>query len=372
MHVGILTYHHSDNYGTELQALALEKYLNEVLGVNGELIDFRPTNSYHGRKLFITRVKRLFYYLIHIDKILTIFINSQSLSDRSQRIISFSDKELHLSAKPCCSIDELSDACIEFDTVLVGSDQTWNPNVSQWKAFLLDYLDTPNIRKIAYGPSLGTGAVPPEFEELYKEALKGFSYVSCRDVSGAVFLSRLLGKPVPVVLDPTLLFDWEWWSRFSRPICQNKPYVLTYFLGDNKNHRNVVREIARRNNYEIIAIPMSFREMKDKGITKKYCGPGEFLSLIKNAALVCTDSFHGTIFSINFNTNFISFPKRKDKDKDSDNQRLYDILSLFSLSDRLYDMTSVPSVQTDFSVANKTLETMRIESGLYLKKAIGE
>ncbi len=368
--IGILTHFRHYNYGTVLQAYALEHFLNKEFECKAELIDYLAKNEYVGKKLLITRFKRLGIYIKYLYKYFVIYKNRHNENIKSREFNDFFEKRMVLSDKKTDMTESLSAICNEYDAIMIGSDQTWNPYVSTKGEYLLEYLKNESVSKLSYAPSLGTGKIPKEYIERYKSALSDFKALSLRERGGAEYLSDLLGRHVDFVLDPTLLLTKEDWAEIEEPIDIKEPYLLTYFLGDNKYHRQAAEKIAKEKKLKVVALPISYLEMKNKGINKQYVGPGGFISLIKNASFVCTDSFHGTMFSINFQKDFVSFPKRNDMDINSDNNRLYDALEVLGLRDRLGDKEEIVTMSIDYSEVNKKLEALRHSSKEYLKYAI--
>ena len=150
-----------------------------------------------------------------------------------------------------------------------------------------------------------------------------------------------------------------------------------YFLGDVKEHRQFVHNLANKTGFKVVSIPVSYLDIADSLFEKKWVGPEGFLSLIKNAKYVCTDSFHGTMFSINFGVNFYSFCKKKDVEKKSENSRLYSSLELLGLSDRLITDATENSALTnlsdiDYHEVNIKLERERIRSLSYLREMLAK
>lgn len=368
--IGILTYYHYDNYGTALQAYALQQYLDGNYECDAEIVDYVSLNEYVGKKLVFQRIKRMGIYIKNFSKYFTLYNNRNCELQKAKAFEQFFEKNLVLSDKCVHSIEEIKKTCEKYDAIMIGSDQTWNSNVSCWKEFLIDYLDSDRIIKLSYAPSLGTGHIDDEYVEIFKNALLDFQALSCRERGGAKYLTELLGKEVEFVLDPTLLLTPADWKKIEEPVNVSEPYMLTYFLGDNKKHREVAKKIAAEKGLKIVALPISYLEIKDKSIEKQYVGPGGFISLVRNASFVCTDSFHGTMFSINFGRDFVSFPKRDDAEHNSDNNRLYDSLDVFGLKDRISMNGAVISSSIDYSAVNAKLAALRRSSHDYLAKSV--
>jgi hypothetical protein len=368
--IGIITYHHYNNYGTMLQAYALQRVVS-ILGYNAEIIDFQQDLSMSNAELLKLRIRRLPVYLIRHKKYSTLAAARGKTAKVAEMFETFYRENLIVSKRHYITSSELKEAPPIYDGYLVGSDQTWNPNVSKGpEAFFLTFV-RDDKKKGCYAPSIGLSSLTEEQKERYKKYLNGFMFLSCRESIGAQILSDATGKPVEWVLDPTLLLEPKEWNTVSTECSIPKQYILTYLLGDIKEHRQFVRELSKTTGLKVISIPASYLEMQNKEWEQKWVGPDKFLYLIKNAAFMCTDSFHGTAFAINYQIPFFSFCKRKESDGTSDNSRLHSILQMFHMSDRLIVSDKLPEIiDINFTETSRILEEKRKESFAYLKNVL--
>lgn len=354
-----------------LQAYALQKKV-ESLGFYVEIIDFKQDNSLSKTQLIWLRIKRLPVYILEFSKYLTLASAKDLFSKRNLKFEEFYSNNFKLSNQKYTDSLQLKANPPIYDGYVVGSDQTWNPYVAKNpEAFYLTFVKD-DAKKGCYAPSLGISRLTDEHRCRLKKMLKGFRFLSCRESIGAKLLSETMNCPVAHVLDPTLLLNWDDWSCLSSQKKEKSPYILTYFLGNVKKHREFVRELAQKTGLNVFSIPVSYLDINEPLFEKAWVGPDGFLSLIKNAEYVCTDSFHGTMFSINFGVNFYSFCKTKDAENSSENSRLYSALELFGLSNRLVTNSNQNSVleelaAIDYSVVHKVLEKEREKSIAYLK-----
>lgn len=369
--VGIITYHHYYNYGTMLQAYALQKEC-ELLGYQSELIDFKQNNEPTVMKLLAIRIKRLPAYIREHKKFSTLAKFKERFSERKQAYEDFYGKHLKVGDRRYTNSKELNENPPVYDGYIVGSDQTWNPYVANNpEAFYLSFVHDDS-KKGSYAPSLAVSQLTDEQKNRFQKRLLGFSYLSCREAVGAKLLEDTLGRPVINVLDPTLLLNADEWKKISTVRQQDEPYILTYFLGDVMTHRGFVHRLAEKTGLKVIAIPVSYLDIIDPVSENRWVGPDQFLTLISNAEYVCTDSFHGTMFSINFGVEFFSFCKTKDAEQSSENSRLYSALELFDLSSRLVNekneeelINTLPKI--DYEKVYKALNAEREKSIAYLK-----
>lgn len=372
--IGIITYHHYYNFGTMLQALALQEKV-EQLGYRAELIDFKQDNSLSRYEMIKLRIKRMPVYIKERKKYRVLADSREKIKEKNELFEQFYKTYLHVGKKKYTTTQQLMENPPVYDGYIVGSDQTWNPFVANSpEAFFLPFVENKS-KKGSYGPSLAVKSLSDEKEKEYRKKLSSFSFLSCREQDGAQLLSRITQKEVKCVLDPTLLLSAEEWEKYCEYEIPKEPYILVYFLGEKSEHRSAVEKIQKLTNWKIISLPAAYIEMGNKDYEKVWGGPKEFLSLIRGAALICTDSFHGTMFSINFQRNFFSFCKSSDSEESSENSRLYSALNIFGLSNRIIhnmDNLTAEDISMDYKNVIPILEEQRIYSIEYLENMLFE
>ena len=372
--IGIITYHHYYNFGTMLQALALQEKV-EQLGYRAELIDFKQDNSLSRYEMIKLRIKRMPVYIKERKKYRVLADSREKIKEKNELFEQFYKTYLHVGKKKYTTTQQLMENPPVYDGYIVGSDQTWNPFVAHSpEAFFLPFVENKS-KKGSYGPSLAVKSLSDEKEKEYRKKLSSFSFLSCREQDGAQLLSRITQKEVKCVLDPTLLLSAEEWEKYCEYEIPKEPYILVYFLGEKSEHRRAVEKIQKLTNWKIVSLPAAYIEMEDKDYEKVWGGPKEFLSLIRGAALICTDSFHGTMFSINFQRNFFSFCKSSDSEESSENSRLYSALNIFGLSNRIIhnmDNLTAEDISIDYKNVIPILEEQRIYSIKYLENMLFE
>ena len=372
--IGIITYHHYYNYGTMLQALALQEKV-EQLGYQAELIDFKQDNSLSRYEMLKLRIKRMPVYIKERKKYRALADSREKIKEKNELFEQFYKTYLHVGKKKYTTTQQLMENPPVYDGYVVGSDQTWNPFVANSpEAFFLPFVENKS-KKGSYGPSLAVKSLSDEKEKEYRKKLSNFSFLSCREQDGAQLLSRITQKEVKCVLDPTLLLSAKEWGKYCEFEIPKEPYILVYFLGEKSEHRRAVEKIQKLTNWKIISLPAAYLEMENNDYKKVWGGPKEFLSLIRGAALICTDSFHGTMFSINFQRNFFSFCKSSDSEESSENSRLYSALNIFGLSNRIIhnmDNLTAEDISIDYKNVIPILEERRRDSIEYLENMLFE
>lgn len=261
----------------------------------------------------------------------------------------------------------------KYDAYIAGSDQIWNPNKNIFKPFY--YLDFTNKKKISYAPSLGTSVYPDEYKEVVKELLSSFSYISIREKKGEELLSSFIEKDITTVLDPTLLLSKNEWNKIAAKTQQNTKYAIGYFLTYNQEYINWAIQDAKRRKVKLFFFQIN-PHVYEYSNDVVAAGPREFISYIKDADFVYTDSFHATVFSIIYEKDFLTFKRFKDGCENDQNSRLANLFQLTDIKNRYVDsdnLSLVSSTHIDMNVfanALHNIETERQHSISFLKKAL--
>ena len=381
--VGLVTCYFKSNYGSLLQAYATQKFLdslkieNETIDVDKN-IDFKKgKRKYYMSQIFnFTFIKsKLGMIKLKLDKKINKELG-KNISIREKKFKEFRNqfrltKELNTYA-------ELKQYCKKFDNVLVGSDQLWLPVNVVSDYYTLNWVPD-EINKISFSTSFGVSSIPEKYEELYKKFLNRINYLSTREESGKKIIKDLTGRDAKIVCDPTLLFNKEEWMDIQeKEAIIKEKYILCYFLGNSIEYRKFAERLKEKTGYKIISINHCDEYVKYSDVfadeTPYDIGPAEFLNLIRNAEYVCTDSFHGTVFSLINNVNFFVFRRYNKKSKISTNSRLDSLLGIVNLKERLLegneDIDKTIEMNIDFSNVNKKLEEFRSDSKEFLEKAL--
>lgn len=207
--------------------------------------------------------------------------------------------------------------------------------------------------KVALSPSIAIEQIPEKDKENFAKWLKDFRLLSVREEKGAELIRELTGRNVEVLCDPTMYLSAEKWRNVEKEPksrLKNSPYILTYFLGDcEASYKIWIENLAEKNHMKIFEL----QNEENFGIA-----PDEFLYLIDHAACVCTDSFHGTVFSLIFHTPFVVF-ERRDNFKTM-SSRLSTLLTLFNCLERTPEGVEEQDVfQVNFDYTDMVLEQER-------------
>lgn len=356
--VGLVTYY-GDNYGGCLQAYALQQTI-KALGYDPKILQVSVSLKGAASSRLASVLRLLRNPVAFLRRRKYIIANTKNSVIRSQAFERFRSEFLSFDrSSMLCSEKMLGDG--GYNVFVCGSDQIWNPNLYGVHPIWTMTFAPEGAKKIAYAPSLGVSSIPDEYIVGFQENLKDYTYISCREQEGASCLSKILGKKVDVVLDPTLLLSPDKWHDFARPVDIKKPYVFCYLFGDYDYIATVKKIVKAYYGLDIVCLPYNLRELKATDLKLYDITPNQFVWLIENATCVVTDSFHATVFSIKMNTPFVSLKRTSDNDKKNMNSRLYTLLKTVGLENRLVgenmvdDVVGILSTEMDFKTANERL-----------------
>ena len=378
--IGIASPYRVANYGTKLQAYAISEYIKNITGKETEIINFAPSDD-HRIQVILRKVFSCKRNIARIKKIVMNKKNKKNDISRKQlervRAINKFDDMLPLGEK-IKNWNELKESSKQYDCVICGSDQIWLPDNLKDRYYTLEFCDD-DVKKGSYAASLGVEVLNNRQKKKYAKFLNKLDFISVRENIGRDLLKSFYNKKdVTWVCDPTLLLTKKQWSDVEeRPKVLDSisgDYVFCYFLGTNEEHRQVVYKYAKEKKLKILSIA-NFKgicesDTKLSDFQLYNLTVNEFLYLIHHSTMVCTDSMHATIFSIIFETNFITFERFKNSDSDSRNSRIYSLLKVMKLEDRLYKGEKILEKQIDYDENIDTREKYINYSKDYIMKEI--
>lgn len=378
MKIGVLSVQ-NHNYGSILQAYALQYYLRK-LGHDAEIIRYKKTN-------YLKQAIRLLYFpLLRATvnakwkniycKFFKRQVYKKVLVTREKTFAEFVKNNIYFSRLYIGRRDLIA-STDEYDCFVLGSDQVWNPMNLGGDFFTMTFIPD-NINKITYAPSFGVSTIPRSQKNKTALYLKRINHLSVREAAGINIVKELTGRKAIQVVDPTILAGRELWDKTKKESIIKEKYIFCYFISTNTNYREFAKQLSHKTGYKLVTIPHidEYVEADDNygDIVPESVGPLEFVNLISNAQYVCTDSFHGTVFSVMYEIPFFTFSRYSIETTDSTNSRLNSFLDMISMMDRLRNETDTVSdedlCRMDFSNAKKELEINREKSIQYLKHAL--
>jgi len=366
--IAILTLNGYYNYGNRLQNYATQEMLKS-LDFDAETII--NDSKILSKKGLLERIYNLGTYSVEelYSKINNKFwrsISKDSIAKRTNIFKKFTSDYINETDYSISKNNIPNDLSDRYDYFITGSDQVWNPdNLHGSSIYFLTFAE--KHKRIAFAPSFGVSEIKAEYVERYKEWLSGMHRISVREESGAKIIKELTGRDAPVLVDPTMLLTKEKWLSIAKP-AKNKPqgrYLLTYFLGGiPAKYKKQIRNIVKKNNLEVI----NLGDIREKETYET--GPSEFIDYINSCSIVCTDSFHGTVFSIVFEKPFIVYERIGSSS--SMYSRIDTLLNKFDLNSRKAEniKTNNDVFDIDYSHVPPILEQERKKAIDYLKEAL--
>ena len=357
MKTGIVSIFDNNNYGNRLQNYALQqmlaKYARETVTIKNK--------PYFSGKSRLARALPLAE---------SVFLNRVLGMDRRAQMVRFTRR--HISTSRYCywydkdgSRIHQPDHC---DLYCAGSDQVWNPTCGRGGMFsFLGFADRDQT--FSYAASFGVDRIPEQYQEDVRKGLQHIKYISVREDAGKRIVEELTGRTdVQVLVVPSMLLTAQEWDQVAAKPKAELPqrYLLTYFLGTVSSERRATIEQKAKE------LGCALIEMMDKNSPYYAIGPGEFVYLIKHAALVCTDSFHGSVFSFLYGRPLIIM----DRQGSGENMgsRLVTLADKFSLLNCLATGNVLPeaSGEPDYSIGYAALEEERKKAKTYLDMVFQE
>lgn len=325
MKIAILTLTPSHNYGGVLQAVALYSYL-EGLGHNVVMVN---------KKLYQPLWKIVATKLLEQVPFQNLK-NKRAIAKKTARLKIFIDKYLPNKSKKIVSKEDLCHLIEteKFDAIVVGSDQVWRYqyiNDGHHNVYFLDVELSYPIKKIAYAASFGKDQwEAPHCVVEISQLLGRFDVISTREKSGVLLCKNIFGvSDAQNTLDPTMLVGAGFYNRFLVGYCgkQVKKTIVTYILDESESKRNIISNITTRLEGDkgvLQQISLADQERNN------FYSVEEWLWHMKNADFVITDSFHGMVFSILFEKQFVVIGN-----EERGLSRFTDLLDALDLEERL-------------------------------------
>lgn len=326
----ILTWFRGTNYGSLLQAYALQEYLRSQ-GHDCVTVDYRPDRCTQWKnKLRNGSIRETLEYKKNELALAAGGDVRREIQERNRLFEEFRTR--HMDITPVCRNGEQILRAGGKDAVFIcGSDQIWNPFHIDTK-FLLDFSPDKE-RNISYAASFGVEKIRESKKGPYRRLLKGIGHISVREPSGAEIVEDITGKRPAVVTDPVLLLPEEKWKEFADKT--HTDYILCYFLSRNTRYMKTAKELSQKTGLPLLMVPMTAADAGEKGVIKCFAGPQQWLGLIEGAGYVLTDSYHCTVFSVMFGKQFFVLRRFRSGSGRSQNGRIECFLKAIGMEDRL-------------------------------------
>lgn len=364
MKIKTITCHDVYNVGASLQAYALAEYLRQ-LGHDVEIISYKPdylSNHYSLWGVGNPRYDRPFLRELYLLAKLPVRLKAR-YGKRKKEFDAFTKEMLPITEKRYASNEELKKVPPEADVYFAGSDQIWNTFFRNGRdpAFYLDFVPQNKI-KASYAASFSTETLPEEWNGQIKEWLSELDYISVRESSGVEICRKMGITDAVQVLDPVFLLADREWQQTAKPLHLAEPYLLLYDFDRNPEIEKYVKRLAEKNHWKIYSILGC--DYADRCFSQE--GPAAFLSLIRNAEFVVSNSFHATAFSLIFHKQFVVFNRNE-----GINTRMRDLIQLAGIQERLITDPDLELKDIDYALVDEKIGNAVKESKAYIQQVLG-
>lgn len=365
MQIKTITCHDVYNHGASLQAFALQSYLagqaHEV-----EIIDYKPAYLSNHYKLFTVSNPKYDKFFIKYIYLLAKLPGRLISLKRKKAFDRFTQNHLKLTPKRYTGNDALKADCPKADIYIAGSDQIWNTIFPNGKdpAFYLDFVPESK-KRISYAASFATEKIVEEYEDFVKKQVAKIDFISVREQTAVKILNGLNINSAIQVCDPVFLLENDKWNGLASVLYHEK-YMLVYDTEKSETLKKISIALAKKLNLKIYSAGAFKLSYANRNF--QHSGPVEFVSLIKNAGYVISNSFHGTAFAIIFGKNFCVVNR-----SEAINSRMQSLLESLGLEDRLateHHNTDDLVKEIDYSGVNSKLSEIVEGSKQFLQNAI--
>ena len=319
MRIGILSMQKIPNYGSFLQALSLKMQF-EARGHDVYFIDIVPGKQIceptdNKTKLF-RKIDRYFF-----KRIANLFFYKR------MRVIHTEDHTRYLNTPKMLPTDQ------KYDLAVIGSDEVFNATIpSRWGFTTQLFGDIKNAQRVvSYAASCGSTTFEKADEfgiiKEISDSLNSLECISVRDTNTQDFVKKATGREALINVDPVFISDFD---IFIPELKMRKPYMLIYAYGNricDEDEIKAIKEYAKKHKIDIVSVGMQQRWCKHNITATAF----ELLSYVKGATCIVTDTFHGTVFSIKYNKQFVTLIR------DSNRNKLDGLLRQFGLIERSVD-----------------------------------
>lgn len=381
--LGVCLKYTQHNYGSKLQALATVKMLEE-LDLGYEIIRYNKKTI----GFLIKSIPRFFNFVFLNDRYEQIQQKlefkrhpelKEYIDDRNNAFDSFDVNFNRKLSKVYSSYTDLKKKCSQsYNKVLTCSDQLWSPSALGSGFYNLMFVPEETL-KVSWASSFGVSKIPWYQKTRTKRYLKRIQHISMRENRGSEIVKELTDRDVPVLMDPVFAFDKSQWNQLV-PYSDSGfgDYIFCYFLGDNPEYRRAAEKLSAETGLKIVTLRHLDRYVasdENFGDFAPYdVSPTRFLNILRNASYICTDSFHGTAFSVIFEKNFVVFNRYSDSSANSKNSRIESVCKNLGLENRRYsDIESITELMKSpicYDNVSVKLEGYRKLTKQYLKNTL--
>lgn len=358
MKTAIITFHFVNNFGGVLQAYAMQQTVRQYCGCEAQIIDYR--NGF----ITLTDAIRVLPLSSQPKEIAT---GIRTLPDRFGRLGKFErfrKEEMRLTPLRY-SHARLKREVPDADAYICGSDQIWNPVLTFGvdESYYLDFVGDES-KKVAFAPSFGNARMPKVFQKKTQRLLQNLDAISVREKTGEETVFNLTNRPAELLIDPTFLLDKAHWEHMALESQVRQPYILLYIMQSDRTMYEYVRALKQRLGLCVVEISRYGFNPGFVDETLVDVGPREFLSLFCHADYICTNSYHGLIFSLIFEKQFCLVPCKRFQD------RINHLVEMLSVKIEAGDIEQAGNANYDFKTVRERIRVERERSICWLRNQL--
>lgn len=372
MKINIITRHAISNYGSLLQSYATQKILKQN-NCDSEIIDYIREDEKTENLVNTFVVNSHFFNRNRFTRFLYKKLQYSNFKKMDTKFLEMRKQYLNLTKQTFSNSEDLKKYNFDSNIFCTGSDQVWGKiGTSEFdENYFLNFVNS-DAKCFSYAASFGKVNLSNEIKDKIPELLKKYSSILVRENSALEILDGYGIKEAKQVLDPTLMLDKDEWEKLitkkDDEYNSNRKYILVYQLHHSKLFDSYLKKLAKKTKLPVIRISPSKYFALKPGKLKYLPNLSEFLSLFKNAEMVLTDSFHGTVFSIIFNINFIDILPNLT------GTRIESLLKLFNLENRIilgneFNFELIDK-KINYNSVNKILNNEKNNSNMILKDVL--
>ena len=368
--IATITFHHAHNYGSVLQAYALQEFIKSLAEEENKELDYTIIDYYPKIQEELYSVFKSVRKPKNFIKNIIALPYSIKLKTKHKKFDEFIERYCNLSQR-YINENELLKHYPNADCYISGSDQLWNVRAIDFSpAYYYNFLPD-SCRRISYAASLGPLKIDWKMydAEVYRGLLSKYATISVREEGSKDNIQAISDAKCEVHIDPTLLLSIEQWRKIESNVnYRNGKYILLYCLEPSKKQLEIAERISKKFQLPILVLRYNNKNDMFNRYVKKYdAGPEDFLAYIDHASLVLSSSFHGTAFSLIYNKPFYCLNGMKDN-------RISSLLRKMGMENRIIesidDVGKVSLSSPDKKRIKECLEKERLSSKMYLKKAL--
>lgn len=369
MKIDLVSIHSAHNYGSVLQAYALQEKLKQYSD-EVQIIDYRPNYFETQYKMFSLKVYKRYKGIF--NKILHLGWRTLRWKKRYTKYKKFEDfiKENYQLTKRYTTYQQLVQDPPQADVYFTGSDQLWNTDITEGfdKTYYLEFVREDKI-KASYAASLGRNKIDSKYQKQYEEAFENLDFIAVREQQAQEELQLYTNKKIWVTIDPTLLHEKQLWENLAQKSKMKikEKYIFVYILEENEEFVKMVNEISKYLNLKVVSISKKRRFEREEIYAE--AGPEDFIYFFQNAEFVITNSFHGTVFSLIFEKKNCIIPHLKT------GERMCNLMKKVGLEERIItklkelDLAKITQ-EIDYVTVNKQIEKERKNAEIFIETVL--